>query len=254
MITRALVRGISDSYTHATVQAPPPRPIDLQLARSQHHRYIEVLQALGLDVIHIPQDPDLPDCCFIEDCALLHEGLALITNPGAPSRGRETNAVRSYLGKVAHKVEFMVPPATLDGGDCLRIENRIYVGLSSRSNAEGAARVRETFAPAGLDVIEVPVRGALHLKSVCSYLGNGFLVLAGDTISPSVFGDVEILPVSREEAYAANCLAINGTVICSAGYPVTQSKIKAAGFDVVPLDMSEIKKGDGSLTCLSILF
>ena len=254
MITRAFVRGISDSYHQATVETPSPEPIDVENARSQHLEYVRALKSLGLEVIEVPPDSRFPDCCFIEDCALFYDGVALITNPGASSRRGETAAVRTALERFAVRIELTSLPATLDGGDCLRVGSRIYVGISARTNAEGAACVKDTFGPAGPEVVSVPVIGALHLKSVCSYLGDGVMVLAEGTIPHGSFREVDILDVPRSEAYAANCLAVNGSVICSKGYPHTEAKIKASGFEVISLDMSEIKKGDGSLTCLSILF
>jgi dimethylargininase len=253
MITHALTRGIPDSYQRATVEVAPEEPIDLDQARTQHSHYIAALRTLGINVIEMPADNRFPDSCFVEDCVLFHNGVALITNSGAPSRRGEEIAVKTYLEDFA-RIESMALPATLDGGDCLRIENRIYVGQSARTNSEGIARVREVFEPLGLEVVSVPVRGALHLKSLCSYLGDGVIVLAEDSIPASTFVDVDTLIVPREEKYAANCLAVKETVLCSKGYPHTHAAIKAAGFSIIPLVTSEIRKGDGSLTCLSILF
>lgn len=252
MLTRAIVRGISDSYQNATVETPNEHPIDVDLARQQHSRYVETLRALGLEIIEVPQDPRFPDCCFVEDCALFHNGVALLTNPGEPSRRGEVRAVRFCLEKYA-ATESMEGPATMDGGDCLRINNQIYIGLSSRTNLAGIERARQVFGPLGLQIVPVEVRGALHLKSVCSYLGNRKMVLAENSVPASTFNNIEIIMIPPEEAYAANCLSVNGTVICSAGYPKTEAAVKLAGFQTVPLSMTEIKKGDGSLTCLSIL-
>jgi dimethylargininase len=160
-------------------------------------------------------------------------------------------AIRAALGDL--RFEEMALPATLDGGDCLRLGTRLYVGLSGRTNEAGARRVREVFAPRGFEVVTVPVEGILHLKCVCSPLGPRTLLLADGTIPPDTFGDVEVLRVPNEESYAANAVAVGNVALIADGYPATRRVVERAGFEVIPIATSEIAKADGSLTCLSVL-
>ena len=251
--TYALTRGIPESFLAATVEAPPAVPIDLGLAKSQHRAYVEALSSLGLTVILLPPDHSHPDCCFVEDCVLYAGGVALVANAGAPSRRGEEKAVAAALRPYA-RLEPMHDPATLDGGDCLRIGERIFVGQSKRTNASGLERVREVFERAGYEVVPVPVVGSLHLKCVCSSLGEKAVLLADGTIPPDTFRGLKVVLVPQEEAYAANCLAVNDTALVARGHPETERAIRRAGLQVIALDNSEIRKADGSLTCSSVLF
>lgn len=251
MPIRAIVREIPGTFQQATVANPPETPISVHRAKEQHRAYVCALRDAGVDVKVLPADDGFPDCCFVEDCALLVEGTALITNIGIASRRGEESAVAAALQKEV-RLEVMAMPATLDGGDCLVIGRRIYVGVYNRTNAEGLMRVREVFEPMGYTVVPVPLRSGLHLKSACSYADNGKILLAENTIPRDVFRDVEILTVPSEEAYAANCVSLAPKVLISDGYPATRRMIEAAGFEVTALDVSEIRKADGALTCLSV--
>jgi dimethylargininase len=244
---------VPGTFDWAVVANRPAEPINVVLARRQHLAYVEALRQAGLDVIEIPGDDSLSDCCFVEDCAVVAGGAALITIPGAPSRQGEPAAIGSALAPFVRTVA-MQPPATLDGGDCLRIARRIYIGQSARTNSEGIEQARRLFEPLHHEVIPVALAGALHLKCVCSYLGGRKMLLAEDTLDPSIFAGVEIIPVPRDEAYAANCVSVHGQVLMAQGYERTRNAVQAAGFKVVLLDNSEFKKADGALTCLSILF
>jgi len=251
--TRAVTRSIPRTFPQAAVKAAPSEPIDVDLARIQHGAYVQALRILGVEVDELPADDEYPDCCFVEDCALFHAGTALITNPGIASRRGEETAIRDCLQQHA-RIETMSYPATLEGGDCMRVENCIYIGSSARTNEQGIDRARQVFEPLGLTVVAVPTGDALHLKSVCSYLGNGAMLLAANTIPPGIFEGVEVIAVPCEEAYAANALSMNGSVLSPLGFNKTHGAIKSAGFEVICLDTSEIKKADGSLTCMSVLF
>jgi dimethylargininase len=248
----ALTRAIPDSFPNAVVQSPPATPIQVDRARRQHAAYVAALESLGVEVKVLPALPQFPDCCFVEDCAVSAEGVTLITRLGVPSRQGEAESIADALRPYA-RLEFMTGPATLEGGDCLRIDKRWYVGLSNRTNLAGARRLREVFGPLGYDVVEVPLGDVLHLKCVCSYLGGGWLLLAEETIPAAVFRDVRVIPVPAVETYAANCLSVNGTVLVSAGFPATRQAIEAAGLRVRELETTEFRKADGSLTCLSLL-
>ena len=251
-VTRAITRAIPDTFADAVVHTPSAEPIRLDLARRQHVAYVDALESLGVAVTVLPAEREFPDCCFVEDCAVYAEGVALITRPGAPSRRGEVESVAEALRSHA-RLEFMTAPATLDGGDCLRIGKTWYVGLSARSNGAGIRRLHEVFGPSGFDLVEVPLGGLLHLKCVCSYLGGGRLLLAERSIPPEVFRDVRVILIPAEEAYAANCVCVNGTAMISAGFPATRRAIATAAFRILELETSEIRKADGSLTCMSVL-
>lgn len=251
-VRRAIVRAIPDSFPRAVAREVPAEPIAVARARRQHAAYVEALAALGVAVEVLPPVDAFPDCCFVEDCAIVADGVALVARPGAASRRGEEETVAEALA--AHvRLEFMAAPATLDGGDCLRVGRHWYVGRSERTNAAGARRVREAFEPLGFAVTEVPVGRSLHLKSVCSHLGSGWLLLAEGSIPAGAFAGMRVMPVPAHEANAANCLAVNGTVLMAAGFPATRNAIEAAGFRVRELDASEFRKADGALTCLSLL-
>lgn len=250
----AITRGISSSFARALVQHAPASPIDVEAARRQHRAYVEALRTLGFGVIELPADDRFPDGCFVEDCAVVHEGRALLTRPGAPSRRGEPETLRAALSGLdgIDTIETMDAPATLEGGDCLRIGPRLYVGLGARTNAEGLACARAVFGPAGLEVIGVPIGELLHLKCVCSSPGPGHVLIAEGALAPATFAGVVAITVRRAEAHAANCVAAGGTVLIPAGCPVTASALEAAGYRVSTVDNEQIRRADGALTCLSI--
>lgn len=246
---RAVTRAIPASFSQALCAEPPERPIDVAAARKQHAAYCAALAACGAAVETLAGDEACPDSCFIEDTAVIVGDRALITRPGAPSRRAETPAVAAALARWLEVVQ-MTEPATLDGGDCMRVGDTLYVGRSARTNALGIAQL----STLGLPVmpIELP-RGVLHLKCVCSPLGDGRILLAEQSLPADVFhADVVWVPAS--ETYAANAVAIGRHVIVADGYHATHEALAAAGFTVHAVPTSEVRKADGSLTCQSIVF
>jgi dimethylargininase len=247
----AIVRGVPDTFDRALAIDPPAEPIDVARARVQHAGYVAALRGLGVEIVELAADAALPDCCFVEDTAVIAGGVALITRPGAPSRRAETAAVRAVIAgrmPVAETAE----PATLDGGDCLLSGRRLYIGLSSRTNPAGIARAREVFGPAGIEVIAVAMPPALHLKSVCSPLGDDAVLVAQGMLPPGTFA-ARVLEVPADEAVAANAVCVGAAALIAAGCPATAALVAAAGFTPHPLDTSELRKADGALTCLSII-
>ena len=251
---RALMRGVPASFPDALASAAPASPIDVALARAQHAAYRAALEAAGATVTLLPADEACPDCCFVEDTAVVAGGAALVTRPGAASRRAEVAAVAAALAPVLELVR-MTEPATLDGGDCMRLGSTIYVGRSARTNAAGIARLEAVFAPRGIAVVAVELPASvLHLKCVCSPLGDDRLLLARDTLPASTFPRADILWVPATEAYAANAVAVGTHVIVAAEYPRTHDLLAAAGFAIHPVPTSEVRKADGSLTCQSIVY
>jgi dimethylargininase len=248
---RALVRDIPDSFPQALCATAPGVPFDVALARTQHATYARALAACGVEVTRVAADEACPDCCFIEDTAIIIDGVALITQPGAPSRRGETGAVAAALAghvEIAH----MTGDATLDGGDCMRLGNTIYVAQSNRTNAAGIARLTEVFPRMRVVTVWLPA-SILHLKCVCSPLGDDRILLAEGSLAPTAF-DAEAVRVPLEETYAANVVAIGPHVLAADGFPRTHDALAKVGFTVHPVPTSEIRKADGSLTCQSLLY
>ena len=245
---RALVRGISPSFADAL--SANPSSIDVERARVQHAAYVAALRQAGVTVTELPPLDAHPDGCFVEDCAVIAGGRALLTRPGAPSRQGEVDTVAEALAAWL-PLERTTAPATLDGGDVLRVGKTFYVGRTARTNAAGAARLAEVFADHR--VVEVPVGDVLHLKCVCTPMDDRRMVLAEGTIDPGIFRGVEVVLVPHEESYAANVLVVNGHALIASGFPATARALAAAGLHVVPLETTEIRKADGSLTCMSLL-
>ena len=249
---RAVVQMIPASFVDALCAERPAARIDVALARDQHADYRAALAACGAELIVLPANEETPDGCFVEDTAVVARGLALITRPGAPSRRLETPAITDALAPLV-ELATMCEPATLDGGDCMRLGNTIYAGRSARTNAAGIARLAEVFAPRGIRVVEVPMPpGVLHLKCVCSPLGPDRVLLARDTIPAATFA-ASIVYAAPGESYAANAVAIGDHVICAAEFPRTRELLEVAGFRTHPVPTTEVRKADGALTCQSIV-
>ena len=250
--TTAIVRGISATFREAIVRHAAASPIDVALARSPHAQYVSALRGAGLAVTELPPLDAHPDACFVEDCALVAGDTALITRSGAPARVGEADTIADALAGT-HRIARTPAPATIDGGDCLRVGRTWFIGRSARTNAEGAQRVREVFGPLGYAVVEVPVRGFLHLKCVASPIDDGAALVAEGSVDPGLFRGVETVTIPRDEAYAANAVVVNGTAIIAAGFPGARAALERRGLRIVELALSEIAKADGSLTCMSIL-
>ncbi|MBA3395824.1 MAG: dimethylargininase [Deltaproteobacteria bacterium] len=249
----ALTRGVPASFADALCAAPSVVPISVALARQQHAAYRAALAELGVVVTEVAVADELPDSCFVEDTAVVAAGVALVTRPGAVSRQPETAAIFDALAGQL-EVARMEAPATLDGGDCMRVGSTIYVGRSARTNAAGIARLAEVFEPRGLRVVPIAMpEGVLHLKCVCAPLGDDRITLAAGTIPRDAFGDVHVVTIPADECYGANAVAIGATVLVADGFPRTHDVLTAAGFCVVPLATTEFRKADGALTCLSIV-
>jgi dimethylargininase len=250
--TIALVRPVPTTFNRA-IQPPGAPPIDVSLAVHQHHLYCAALEELGLSLIQVEPADDLPDSCYVEDTAIIVDDLAIMANPGADSRRPEAAAVEVVLRD--HKpIATIEPPATLDGGDVLKIGDRLYVGLSRRTGRESIDQLRRILEGRDIEVIPVAVEGILHLKSACTYLGNDTLAWLPGHLDERAFSRYRTVQVPKEESQAANCLAVNGKVLVPAGAPSTKAAIEALGFDIMEIDISESRKAGGGLTCSSIIF
>ncbi len=251
---RALVGGIPSSFDRATVRTGERPFIDVTRARAQHDAYVAALRAAGVAITRIEPDPALPDGVFVEDQAVVAAGTALITRSGNPSRRAEAAHVATALREHT-QLRIMVPPARLDGGDVLRVGRTLFVGRSQRTDPAGVTALRGTFEPLGFEVVEVEVADSLHLKCHVSTPDPQTVLLAPGWVDPAPFeACARVLRVPDSEAYAANVVGVGGTVLVAAGYPATSEVLGEAGFRVHELDTSEIRKADGSLTCMSVFF
>jgi dimethylargininase len=259
----AITRAVSSAIVNCELSFIPRQAIDLQIARAQHHAYEQLLEKLGAKVVSLPAEPNLPDSMFVEDPAIVLSELAVIFPLGTESRRPEAATLAHAISKF-RKLEYITLPGTLEGGDILSIGSRIFVGLTKRSNAEGVRQLAAILAPFDYEVVGVPVSGCLHLKSAVTYIGRKqasgsratFATLLANRawFNTEAFTGFEWIDVDPEEPHAANALALHGTVIFPASFPKTRSRIEAAGFDVTPLDISELQKAESGLTCSSLIF
>jgi dimethylargininase len=244
----AWVRAVPASYARATRADPGPADIDVALMRVQHAAYVQALRSLGFRVRVLDASDAHPDCVFVEDTAVISGGRALVTRSANPQRVGEHDAVAEALEADGLEVVRMTS-GTLDGGDVLEVGGVLLVGRTARTDAEGVAALRRTFGPR---VREVPMpAGVLHLKCVCS-APSSEVVLAVEGVELDLPGGVRIVRVPREEEYASNVVGVGRRVIVVDGYPAVHRALTDAGFELVPIDVSEVRKGDGALTCLSL--
>lgn len=247
----ALVRPVPDSYD-LCVRTGVGK-IDVAAAKRQHGEYCSALQELGLSLIWVKGDDTLPDSCFVEDTAITIGEKAIVCNMKIKSRAKEVAEVAKVL-KGLKETYRIKAPATIDGGDVLKVKNKIIVGLSARTNLLAVRQLERILENDNLQVVSVKVHNVLHLKSACTCLGSNCVILSEGHFDTEILGDCEKIVVPEGEEYAADCLAVNGTVLMARGYPKTRRLLETRGFFVKELDVSEFRKGDGALTCLSIVW
>jgi dimethylargininase len=249
---KALVRAVPLTFPLATAEKPVV--INLEQARTQHHLYVSALASRVEGLIWADPLDASPDSVFVEDQVVVASGQALLCRSGHPGRRSERNSIAMALSRWLTLHE-MTQPATLDGGDVLRLGQHFFVGSSSRSNEEGASWLERVFGPLGYVIHRVPVPDDLHLKCVCSALSATTVVAVEGRLPTGCFeGIADVIMVSSDEAYGANLVAVDQSVIMASGSPKLQALIASRGFAVTVLDLSEIRKGDGALTCMSVLF
>lgn len=249
---------------HAITRAPSPNlaacelthlqrtAIDVEQAQVEHAAYEQTLAELGCTLERLPPEPDLPDSVFVEDTAIVLPELAVITRPGAPSRRPETDSIAAALGR--HRpLQHISEPAILDGGDVLRIDRTLYVGLTSRSNQAAIDQLREFLAPHDYTVHGVSVSGCLHLKSAVSWLGGNSLLLNPHWIDAALFTGFECIPVDPAEPGAANVLRIGETLLAAASDARTRAKLERHGYALRAVDITELSKAEAAMTCSSLI-
>lgn len=254
--TRAIVRPPATTFADGLTTAGLGPP-DLPLALAQHATYARALEACGLEVTRLPADDRFPDSTFVEDTAVLARGLAVLCRPGAPSRAGEVDAIREAVEAAFADVARIEAPGTVDGGDVCEAGDHVFIGVSERTNEAGARQLAAHLATRGLSSTLVDVRGIpglLHLKSGIAWLGGRTLALSSPFAGRPEFVGWDRLPVPPGEEYAGNAVLVNGRVLIAAGYPLFEAAVRARGLTTVVLDMSEFRKLDGGLSCLSLRF
>jgi dimethylargininase len=250
----AITRKVSTALAKCELSFIARQPIDMEKARTQHRDYEGLLSKLGARVISLPEEPDLPDCMFVEDPAVVLDEVAVICTMGTESRRKEVSTVAAALEKF-RKLAHIKLPGTLEGGDVLRVGKKVFVGITARSNPEGIRQFAVILDPYGYDVTAVRVNGCLHLKSAITSLGGEKLLANRAWFDWSrMSGGFEWVDVDPSEPHAGNALAVGSSVVMSASFPKTRAIVELRGFPVVSLDIGELQKAEAGLTCSSLLF
>ena len=252
--THALVRppaaSFADGITSSGLGAP-----DLGVALEQHEAYCRILERLGLSLQRLPPDPAFPDSTFVEDAAIVTGRGAILTRPGAPSRAGEVTALGAALDRWFPELDRITSPGTVDGGDVCEAGEHFFIGLSHRTNEVGAAQLSAWLSARGFgsSVIDIRgMRGLLHLKTGLSWLGGRRLIVWGEIAGHERLGGWDVVEVPEGEEYAANCILVNDRVLIANGFPHTASLLRGFGHEVAAVEMSEYRKMDGGLSCLSV--
>lgn len=242
-------RSLANGITTSNLGKP-----DYEKALQQHSKYIEALKNCGLEVIIMPAEEKFPDSTFIEDCAVLTEKCAVIANFGVKSRKGEEVSVHEVLKKYYTNIAHIKEPGVLEGGDVMRVDDHFYIRLTNRTNTLGAHQLIEILQKLGYTCSTVLIDKTLHLKSGVSYLGENNMILAVEPVGNPAFKKFNKIIINDDESYAANCIRVNDYVIIPAGYNKTKHAIIEKGYKVKEVDVSEFRKIDGGLSCLSLRF
>jgi len=253
MFTDAIVRTPCKNIIKGITTSNEGEP-DYIKAINQHKLYINALKFCGLEVTVLPEKENYPDSTFVEDVVLLTPNCAIITHPGAPSRQKETKSMKSVIVDFFDDVKMIKSPGTVDAGDIMMVGSHYYIGLSKRTNSAGANQIIKILEEYDMTGSTVKMSDMLHLKSGVAYLENNNLVVTGEFINKPEFEKFNLIKIDDDEAYAANCVWINDHVLVAKGYPKAKKLIEQAGYETIELGMSEFRKIDGGLSCLSLRF
>jgi dimethylargininase len=249
----AITREVSPSIGRCELTHLPRHEINVEVARSQHLQYEKTLMDMGCQLRRLPVEPDLPDSVFVEDTAIVLNELALITRPGAVSRREETRSVAEVL-KEYRPIFHILSPGTLDGGDVFQIGRTLYVGITSRTNESGVRQLMELVSPYEYEVEIVQVEGCLHLKSAAAPIGEDTLLINRSWVDARPFRAKECIDIDPMEPYAANALLVGDELVYAANFPKTLHRLQSKGISVKVVDVSELQKAEGAVTCCSLIF
>jgi dimethylargininase len=256
MIRNAILRRPAANFADGLTTVSLGKP-DLVKVSQQYQSYCNALARCGVALTILEADPVHPDSTFVEDTAILIEDKAILTRPGAKTRQGEVNSIRGTLTQFFSSFAEIKAPGTVDGGDICEAEKHFFIGLSQRTNEEGARQLAEILASEGYTSSVVDIRAMkniLHLKSGIAYIGQNHLVAIEEIASRKEFAGYDLIRVNTQESYAANCVCINDYVLIPSGYSTLKSDLEHLGYSVIPLEMSEFQKMDGGLSCLSLRF
>ena len=251
-MTVAITRDVSPRFNECEITHIDRTPIDVEIARAQHHEYVNALAAIGCEVVELPAEADLPDSVFVEDVAFILDEVAVITRPGADSRKPETESIIRALSPHRALVH-VTAPATVDGGDVLVLGHDIYVGISTRSNAAAIEQLRELLDVYGYKVTGVEMHDCLHLKTALTKVDDKTVLINPNWVDTSHFKDFDWIEVDPSEPFAANCLPVNGQIIYPTSFPKTRAKLEARGYKICPVTVDELVKAEGAVTCCSLI-
>ncbi len=249
----AITREVSPALGDCQLSYVSREAINVVRASAQHRAYRHALKTLGCRLLSLPAEPELPDAVFVEDVAIVLDEVAVLTRPGALSRRAEVASVADVL-RPYRPLLAIEAPGTLDGGDVLRLGRTLYVGESARSNAAGIAQLRELLAGHGYAVLGVPIHGCLHLKSAVTQLADDTVLLQPAWVDRERFAGFRVIEVDPAEPHAANVLRIGDALLMPASFPRTRERLIAAGFKVIAVDVSELQKAEGAVTCCNLVF
>ena len=248
----AITRPVPASLAQCELTHVDRVAIDVDRASAQHHAYEAALTSLGCTIRHLPVTDDLPDSVFVEDVAIVLDEVAVIARPGAVSRRPERESVAPVLSEYRELVA-IAAPGTLDGGDVLRLGRTLYVGLSTRTNDDGAHQLARLVRPFGYQVRSVQTSSCLHLKSAATALADDRVLCNPAWLDSCVFEDVDLVSVAPGEPHAANVLRIGHALLCAAAHERTAADLRARGYPVTVVDVSELAKAEAGVTCCSLV-
>jgi dimethylargininase len=248
----AITREVSPALQSCELTHLARVPIDVELARAQHRQYERALCDAGYRVERLSADETMPDSVFVEDIALVFDELAIVTRPGAASRRVEIPAIADAL-RHHRPLRAIEAPATIDGGDVLIVDRRVFIGVTTRTNAEAVEQCRRILAPLGYDVTAAEVRGCLHLKSAVTALDDDTILLNPEWIDAGMFDGLRIVEVDPSEPAAANAQRLDDCIIFPASFPRTAARLRERGFTLALVDATEVAKAEGAVTCCSLI-
>jgi len=256
VFTRAIVKEPCESFANGLTSVDLGKP-DLEVVLRQHRAYCDALESCGLELIRLPPDAQHPDSTFVEDMAVLTPRGAVVTWPGARSRLGEVESIAQVVEEYFSNVQWIKKPGTLDAGDVCEAGEHFFIGISRRTNEQGARQLAGYLNSFGYSSSLIDIRGLsniLHLKSGMAYLSGKRLVVIDALRNVPEFSDYDLICLNSTEEYAANCLSLNGRILIASGFPVLQRELEHLGYPTISLDMSEFQKMDGGLSCLSLRF
>ena len=249
----AITRHVSPAINNCELTHIARDPIDYERACHQHKQYEDALRSLGLEVISLDSEADLPDSVFVEDVALVLDECAIMLNPGASSRRPEVASVEKVLAQYREIFRIQLP-GTVDGGDILTVGQTVYIGISSRSTEEAIGQMKAILEPQKYQVRAVRVTGCLHLKSAVTQVNGDTLLINPEWVSKDDFPGMQFIEVDPSEPYAANAVLVDGTIIYPSSFPKTRARLEGAGIPILIVDADELAKAEGAVTCCSLIF